>query len=952
VVEPVFVLRAMTLELEIRVNRRTSSLMQEQRELANRAALLLRMGLERRDTSIVEVSSAMDAVLAGERLERIGSFGVAPRAGDLGAMARRLELALETGRLLVERKRREPLSEQEFEAPELPPLPPPKKEPNDTSFEIKFVDEVGQAVTGIDVELSLGSELHDSSTNGAGIALLSGVVGSSARARVPDIAPLDKALDARWKAPRKGHSPAQNVRADVTFLGGKLAPVGLSPVIENVVVLRPPLGRIYVELFDKWGKLRHTDCKYEIKGPQTYSGRTDELGRVLLDDVFPGDYTLTLEVVIFDGPDERTDVYESPLVVLPAGAGDPEVRLLGAVPWVVLARLHGYFNTNKAFLLPTAFAGMKELRKLFADNNPGELLVVGHADGAGGSEANDELSLERARATIAFLEDDVDAWLVYYDKAVLPEKRWGRLEDGLMLRALPDFPKRPKGEDPVRWFQRTRSLTVDGKAGPQTRRQLISEYMSLDGLSLAEAGLEIFPTAHGAGENFPADESAENPEAKPGDERRDLHDRRVEFFFFDPEFGIVPPPPGGNSKAGATEYATWKRRAIDVRDLEAAPPDGPKLEFVELADLHFRSNSAVVLPASEKPSDTEEPSDAEPSPTSAGAFASALAFAQRHPLKKILVAGHTDTAGGESDNQKLSEERARVALCCLEGGSERREEFAALTHGRSKVADQKQILAWAARAFGFDCDPGKVDGNAATAKRAIEGFQADYNAKREELGFAEAEELDVDGAFGPKTWGAVFDCYESALAREVSEAETAEERAQALAELRANLRFVDDERQDLGFGEHHPIDQLGEDGYRSEENRRVEILFFDPGQEPELDDVPPEDSDIYRPGIYARMPIPVGGTALGALMRLSKVAHRLRSNSGCVPLANMAYKLDAGGRIFEGITDEEGLVSHDLLPPGDHELEIDGKKTKLSSLPRSAKPVLHVFRGFFLGSSG
>jgi len=47
------------------------------------------------------------------------------------------------------------------------------------------------------------------------------------------------------------------------------------------------------------------------------------------------------------------------------------------------------------------------------------------------------------------------------------DKRWGGNEDQKMISALPDFPTRPAGESPVRWFQRTRGLTVDGAAGIQ-----------------------------------------------------------------------------------------------------------------------------------------------------------------------------------------------------------------------------------------------------------------------------------------------------------------------------------------------------------------------------------------------------------------------------------------------------------------------------------------------------
>ncbi len=173
----------------------------------------------------------------------------------------------------------------------------------------------------------------------------------------------------------------------------------------------------------------------------------------------------------------------------------------------------------------------------------------------------------------------------------------------MMLLSMPDFRTKPAGEDAVRWFQRTRGLTVDGKAGPKTRRVLITEYMSLDGTSLKEERVEIQATAHGCGEHFPLDDTGEALDAAPEDDKRDPIDRRVELFFFDPEFGIVPKPPGQNSKAGSAEYPAWRKSVIETREIAPGGIDGPKVTFVELADALFRTNSAVVMPRSEEHGD-------------------------------------------------------------------------------------------------------------------------------------------------------------------------------------------------------------------------------------------------------------------------------------------------------------------------------------------------------------
>lgn len=169
------------------------------------------------------------------------------------------------------------------------------------------------------------------------------------------------------------------------------------------------------------------------------------------------------------------------------------------------------------------------------------------------------------------------------------------------------------------------------------------------------------------------------------------------------------------------------------------------------------------------------------------------------------------------------------------------------------MADYKQILAWVSRAFEdlvFDCDPGKLDDNASTGVEPVRRFQKAYNLNQEALG-ATAPELTPDGDVGPLTWGAFFDCYEFALREELGED------AATVAALREQLVFADPSRKSLGFSEHFPIEELGEDNFRSQANRRVEILFFEAGEEPDLvaAENDPETSELYLPGHFERTPL-------------------------------------------------------------------------------------------------
>jgi hypothetical protein len=137
----------------------------------------------------------------------------------------------------------------------------------------------------------------------------------------------------------------------------------------------------------------------------------------------------------------------------------------------------------------------------------------------------------------------------------------------------------------VRRYQETRGLSVDGIIGPDTRRQLVTDYMALDGTALPD---DIEATTHGGGENFPADAT---PDGAP-----DQANRRVELFFFDGTLGIQPPPPGKNSPAGSKQYPEWVARAGDPVDLGGL---GSRvtfaLEWSEDLINHLPDDTAVTL---------------------------------------------------------------------------------------------------------------------------------------------------------------------------------------------------------------------------------------------------------------------------------------------------------------------------------------------------------------------
>ncbi len=219
-------------------------------------------------------------------------------------------------------------------------------------------------------------------------------------------------------------------------------------------------------------------------------------------------------------------------------------------PEVVLARVTGFlFDEAKSFVLPGARASLRSLAELYAEHAGFRLLVVGHTDREGKVADNDALSLLRAKSVAQFLRDDVDAWLAMYEVSVAKEHRFGAAEDAQMLAAL-GFPGDVVG------FQSASGLDPDGDLGPFTRRELVRQYMGLDGTSLP-TGTEV--TAVGAGEHYPAVATA--------DGAAEAANRRTELLLF--AEAIEPAPPGLLLGPGGSQYPTWIARATAMLDVDA-----------------------------------------------------------------------------------------------------------------------------------------------------------------------------------------------------------------------------------------------------------------------------------------------------------------------------------------------------------------------------------------------
>jgi outer membrane protein OmpA-like peptidoglycan-associated protein len=482
------------------------------------------------------------------------------------------------------------------------------------------------------------------------------------------------------------------------------------------------------------------------------------------------------------------------------------------------------------------------------------------------------LSLERALSTLSFLTDNVKAWLDWYQPAVPERKRWGAAEDRQMLRGLvarskldSSVPKLEKPETKLyqTWHNqlptenRARNwepLEENGKLGEATRAQLIGDYMNLDGTTLPPRALVAI---YGCGESHPLPEPKEGSAWERYSEQRN---RRVEFIFFDKMLGISPPMEKPQIAApGSKVYPAWLAKA-EIEDL-TTEAGLKEVTFVEMHAALFRTNSAVILPEGEDPNSKSGSSQAV---TTVGLFATVLRYNEEHPShvttdgtavrKKLLIAGHTDTQGKDADNQKLSEERAEVTLALLSGD---RDKFAKLCQKRHDGVDLTQVFHWVADSsdFEFDCKPTLHDQppSTTTVTHFKQAYNAAFDAKFASINGAK-KFTSVNGAQDEALWGAIFDCYEYGLCCELGDMETSTEGQEELKRLRSELPWVDDNHKTMGFGERFPVDNATKNNYRSQSNRRVEIMMFDEGEEPDLTEAAtnPEMMETYLPGAYGK----------------------------------------------------------------------------------------------------
>lgn len=354
---------------------------------------------------------------------------------------------------------------------------------------------------------------------------------------------------------------------------------------------------------------------------------------------------------------------------------------------------------------------------------------------------------------------------------------------------------------------------------------------------------------------------------------------------------------------------------VDVEGEEAT--SGPLLitqelkrcEFLEVEDVHFNHDSAVVLP------------------DALNDLACCYLYAMENPSKLLLIAGHTDKSGPASYNRWLSKKRAENVLNILLG---RRDEWVKSVtsprgptqrkpEGKSKIEDYQAILKWVEAKYGWPCDPGEIyNTSVPKTKEAIRAFQEKYNSELRAR--VRGKSIKEDELMGPETWGAFFDVYMLELAEllgldsDISRLET----------YRNALKFVDG-RRIVGGGESHRITRR----YKSRTDRRVELLFFDPEEKPKLDFHPEcherplvdperaEKCELYgKPGIYEKTPLTCD---LDHILFIEVQDHKGNHKSD----VGVIVERESEGVFETGVTNANGVFMLRDVPEGTYIVSVD-----------------------------
>jgi hypothetical protein len=307
----------------------------------------------------------------------------------------------------------------------------------------------------------------------------------------------------------------------------------------------------------------------------------------------------------------------------------------------------------------------------------------------------------------------------------------------------------------------------------------------------------------------------------------------------------------------------------------------PTVTMYEAEDANYHFRSPVFMPMGMELAQGEERLTV----SSLETLAQALEYAKSSG-KPLCLLGHTDSAGSAKFNLSLSERRAAILEAFLTGD---REGFVALCRDH-QVEDVQHILTWVAFAHGYGCDPQGIDGIVGSNTRNALAVFRDVHEQEHGVGLPQGSH-----PAGDADWGAFYDLYEISLAR-LLDMEPAD-----LASLRGSVTWHSPAI--VGCGEAFLAVDRGEDGLRTAQNRRVDLVFLEDG---DFDDLGKEE----RPGatVYGRLAsrtlVPIEPTLLPLKIQLLGYDRK--------PLANKAYVLEVAAKRVEDVTDGDGILEQEV----------------------------------------
>jgi hypothetical protein len=256
------------------------------------------------------------------------------------------------------------------------------------------------------------------------------------------------------------------------------------------------------------------------------------------------------------------------------------------------------------------------------------------------------------------------------------------------------------------------------------------------------------------------------------------------------------------------------------------------VKFLELDDVLYHTNSAVLMPEIPK----KDPSTTPKLVT--GLRAIALAFKQLEfdPRMSVLIAAHTDSEGDTDTNFELSRKRGQGVHLLMTSG--KRDDWAEVSRQQHVIEDYQQILKYMKTHHGWvGCDPGSQNNTwDAKTKEATKAFIEKYNSdivggstpppgavvldQKKMIYFIDN---DHDHKWPIDLWRAVYDIYVADIAHVLNM-----DRQTLDTKHRSKVKFLKNAFNEhyVACGESHPIDAKYKDNYRSQKNRRVEIYFF------------------------------------------------------------------------------------------------------------------------------